>query len=168
MGGRMSVWARVVIGIACVGALMFAGPFVWTPLNCRRESVDIAAGRLMTEQYMLGICVHRRVRETTISRYYVDVFGNLAAPAWRKAQERVGTPPITVYYHYAFAEAWPAILWLDECLAGVRLDSGTKRALLSALLNLLQVGDSAGAKDYAFRVCQAVSGQGSLTLDQVP
>src|SRR5688572_11297203 len=71
----------MAVAITCAALVLISGVFVWSPLHCWHEYVDIRSGRLRFQHYLLYVCVSDRTEETWLSRAVPTPLG---PPAWRR------------------------------------------------------------------------------------
>jgi hypothetical protein len=122
--GALAIW---VIGLGC-------WPFLtWSRLNCCCEEIDINSGRIRERRYLLGLCVYRSVRDTSLSRV-VSAGGQPEAADWRS----VNTFSPFVHYspHYRYHGAVNDVERLTTCWDLCDFSPVAKQEVATCVLSL--------------------------------
>jgi hypothetical protein len=118
-----------VVGLGC-------WPFIiWSPLNCQYQEVDIKSGRIRYQQYLVGLCVHERVEDTTFSRL---VRPNDDGPPAEWHVVNTFSPLVRYSPHHRYHGAIYQIALVEGMLGLARFTPAAQQQLAKNVLQLWQ------------------------------
>ncbi len=169
MADRASPLARgttaALILLCVLAAMAFFVP-VPREMNCLHVSMDIAAGRVRYERYLLLVKVSDTVDESGLYALYCELFPDRPQPVWRlvKTQSRgfAGVHALRLYRGSVMAANS-----LIGCFRETPFSEDAKREVVRTFLSLLHAEQSSyRAKEYAWDVC-ALAGQRTVSGGEV-
>ena len=149
--------------------LTVSGAFLWSPLNCRHEEVDINTGRVRHTTYFLFCQIGDRTENTWVSRASSK---SNRSPDWHRVN--TFSPGVGHSPHYNFHGAIHQIATIERSENMVRFDPGARRKIADMLLMLWQNGGSDyDANEFVAEVARTAiqlheSGAMVLTESDVP
>jgi hypothetical protein len=131
--------AGLVVLIAGAWLLAVSGVFVWSPINCWHEDIDIHSGRIRRTSYLLWCCVSDRVEETAISQALHPEDLRDGCPEWKRVN--TFSPGVRHSPHYIYHGAITDAKMLANIWAWGRFTPAERRQSARELLAAWQSGD---------------------------
>lgn len=163
-------WVLLGVGVPLLAVLFLtSGVFVWSPLNCRHEEIDIRSGRVRYVRYWLYCRVSERVEETWLSR---AADRPQVSPDWRRVN--TFSPGVGYSPHHRFHGATAQIQELKLVEGLVPFKDAARRKAAQTVLKLWQKeGGYSGAGSYITELHEVVSeletkGAESVKVKDVP
>jgi hypothetical protein len=131
--------AGLVVLIAGASLLVVSGVFVWSPINCWHEDIDIYSGRIRRTSYLLWCCVSDRVEETAISEALPPEDLRARHPEWKRVN--TFSPGVHHSPHYIYHGAITDAKLLADIWERGRFTPAERRQSTHTLLAAWQSGD---------------------------
>ncbi|MEX1016852.1 MAG: hypothetical protein WDZ31_08900 [Phycisphaeraceae bacterium] len=154
--------------VAGVLLVLTSGIFVWSPLNCWHEEIDINSGRLRTTRYLLYVKVADETQQTWVSRAISQPVG----PAdWHRVNTfspGTGNSP-----HYLYHSAISQIRSFEQLDALLPFEPAAKKQVAVAVLQHWHQGTDHHVDPYLGEVSDTVfalvdAGADRVTVADLP
>lgn len=164
-------WLIGAATLACVLGIAIAGIFVWSPLNCWQEEVDIHSGRIRYSRFLLLICVTERVEDTMLSAVLPASGVMTETPDWRRVN--TFSPFVQTSPHHDFHGAMGQLQNLKLCWEAGNFTPAAKRESAHRLLETWQrAGNCSAGSRYLESLAQFITQRGgaipSVDLAELP
>ena len=142
-----AVVAAVVLMVLVIPAIAPGG----NRMNQRVYWLDVTAGRMRCERYLLGFRISDRVEDTALTALYREYLGEPPDPRWHRTM--TFGPIVAQSPDHAFRATVVKAFPLRAAFATARFDPPVRKAAVTRLFDLLQSNNSSGpAENYALAV----------------